>query len=125
MLRYRFPLAWGVQSAGVDAFVTGSAEIAPDRRSLSLHLLTFDWQDDRLPPPGSILTRTYKGDTVQVKVLTQGFEYQGVVYPSLSAAAKAPSARVAVQGPKPDVQSQKTRAAPWCRFGLWTVVFGL
>ena len=45
--------------------------------------------DDRLPPPGTVLTRAYKGDTVQVKVLTGGFEYDGSVFGSLSAVAKA------------------------------------
>ena len=45
--------------------------------------------DDRLPPPGTVLTRKYKGDTVQVKVLTDGFEYAGERYGSLSAVAKA------------------------------------
>jgi hypothetical protein len=46
-------------------------------------------QDDRLPPPGTVLTRKYKGGTVQVKVLPQGFEYEGQNYGSLSAVAKA------------------------------------
>jgi hypothetical protein len=45
--------------------------------------------DDRLPPPGTLLTREYKGGTVQVKVLPNGFEYEGTVYHSLSAVAKA------------------------------------
>jgi hypothetical protein len=45
--------------------------------------------DNRLPPPGTILTRPYKGQTVQVQVLQSGFAYQGQVYPSLSAVAKA------------------------------------
>jgi hypothetical protein len=45
--------------------------------------------DDRLPPPGSFLTRKYKGGTVQVKVLDDGFEYAGEAYASLSAVAKA------------------------------------
>ena len=45
--------------------------------------------DDRLPPPGTVLTRKYKGGTVQVKVLARGFEYAGAVYGSLSAVAKA------------------------------------
>jgi hypothetical protein len=45
--------------------------------------------DERLPPPGSVLTRQYKGGSVQVKVLAQGFEYEGEVYGSLSAVAKA------------------------------------
>jgi hypothetical protein len=45
--------------------------------------------DGRLPPPGTILTRVYKGATLQVKVLPQGFEFEGEVYTSLSAVAKA------------------------------------
>ena len=45
--------------------------------------------DPRLPPPGTILTRPYKGQLVQVQVLTDGFAYAGNVYPSLSAVAKA------------------------------------
>jgi hypothetical protein len=45
--------------------------------------------DARLPPPGTILTRPYKGQLVQVQVLTAGFAYAGSVYPSLSAVAKA------------------------------------
>jgi Protein of unknown function (DUF2924) len=46
-------------------------------------------QDNRLPPPGTILHRKYRGETLQVKVLAEGFEFEGQVYPSLSAAAKA------------------------------------
>ena len=45
--------------------------------------------DPRLPPPGAILIRPYKGLLVQVQVLTDGFAYAGRVYPSLSAVAKA------------------------------------
>jgi hypothetical protein len=45
--------------------------------------------DDRLPPPGTILARPYKGRTLQVQVLTDGFAFEGSVYPSLSAVAKA------------------------------------
>jgi hypothetical protein len=45
--------------------------------------------DHRLPPPGTILARPYKGQLVQVQVLTDGFAYAGRVYPSLSAVAKA------------------------------------
>jgi hypothetical protein len=45
--------------------------------------------DDRLPRPGSILTRRYKGRTLQVEVLEHGFAYAGQVYRSLSAVAKA------------------------------------
>lgn len=45
--------------------------------------------DRRLPPPGSQLTRKYKGQTLQVTVLTDGFDYLGTHYTSLSAVAKA------------------------------------
>jgi hypothetical protein len=43
--------------------------------------------DPRLPPPGTILTRLYKGQQLQLQVLTDGFAYAGHVYPSLSAVA--------------------------------------
>jgi hypothetical protein len=46
-------------------------------------------QAQRLPPPGSIITREYKGRTIQVRILAAGFECDGVTYKSLSAAAKA------------------------------------
>jgi hypothetical protein len=45
--------------------------------------------DPRLPPPGTILTRPYKGQQLLVQVLTDGFAYAGRVYPALSAVAKA------------------------------------
>jgi hypothetical protein len=43
----------------------------------------------RLPPPGTVLTRSYKGETLQVQILRHGFEFEGTLYPSLSAVAKA------------------------------------
>ena len=45
--------------------------------------------DERLPRPGSILTRRYKGRALQVEVLEHGFRFAGQVYRSLSAVAKA------------------------------------
>ncbi len=45
--------------------------------------------DSRIPMPGTVLSREYKGTTVQVTVLANGFDYEGAVYSSLSAAAKA------------------------------------
>ena len=44
---------------------------------------------DRLPLPGTVLTRKYRGRQVEAKVLPHGFEYEGQVYTSLSAVAKA------------------------------------
>jgi hypothetical protein len=45
--------------------------------------------DTRLPLPGTVIKREYKGETLQVKVLPKGFEFEGEVYKSLSAVAKA------------------------------------
>jgi hypothetical protein len=45
--------------------------------------------DSRLPQPGAVITRLYKGQTLQVEVLPAGFVYAGTVYTSLSAVAKA------------------------------------
>ncbi len=45
-------------------------------------------RDERLPAPGTVITRKYKGYTLQVKVLVDGFEYDGKIFPSLSAVAK-------------------------------------
>lgn len=42
-----------------------------------------DW-DPRLPPPGSYVERLYKGKMIRVLVLTDGFEYEGRRYRSLS-----------------------------------------
>lgn len=45
-------------------------------------------RDPRLPVPGTVLTRKYKGKTVKVTVLDEGFEHGGRVYRSLSGIAK-------------------------------------
>jgi hypothetical protein len=45
--------------------------------------------DPRLPPAGAAITRKYKGQTISVTVLADGFEYAGERYPSLTAVAKA------------------------------------
>lgn len=42
-------------------------------------------RDKRLPIPGTIITKKYKGQTIQVKVLEKGFEYKNTYYKSLSA----------------------------------------
>ncbi len=46
-------------------------------------------KDRRLPPPGTVLTRNYRGERIAVTVLSNGFEYEGTRYRSLSAVAKA------------------------------------
>jgi|GEM_PF-2308591 len=43
--------------------------------------------DNRLPSPCSVITKTYRGKTIEVKVLENGFEYEGKVFKSISRAA--------------------------------------
>ncbi len=38
--------------------------------------------------PGTLLVRSYRGETRQVKVLDDGFEYDGRLYRTLTAVAK-------------------------------------
>ena len=45
--------------------------------------------DPRLPMPGAILRRRYKDREIVVHVLPRGFEWEGEVYRTLSAVAKA------------------------------------
>jgi hypothetical protein len=44
--------------------------------------------DPRLPMAGTILTRSYKGRTLQVQVLADGFQFEGERFKSLTAIAK-------------------------------------
>lgn len=45
--------------------------------------------DKRLPAPGTAIVRTYKGRSLRVLVVADGFEFDGERYGSLSAVAKA------------------------------------
>jgi len=45
--------------------------------------------DRRLPMPGAVITRVYKGRKIMVTVLDDGFEYEGEGFRSLTAIAKA------------------------------------
>ena len=44
-------------------------------------------KDKRLPIPGTVITKEYKGSSYKVKVLEKGFEYNGKIYKSLTAIA--------------------------------------
>jgi hypothetical protein len=59
--------------APADRTKTATLNVAPDRR---------------LPLPGQEIMREYKGQTLIVRVLPHGFEFEGEVYKSLSAVAK-------------------------------------
>ena len=54
---------------------------------ISLENLPVRPRDHRLPAPGSIITKTYRGKTIEVKVLENGFEYEGKVFKSISRVA--------------------------------------
>jgi len=43
----------------------------------------------RIPAAGTLLRRVYRDRTVVVKILAEGFEYEGLRYASLSAVARA------------------------------------
>ncbi len=45
-------------------------------------------RDPRLPPPGVLLVRCYRGQMLEVKVLARGFEYDDRFYASLTAVAR-------------------------------------
>lgn len=44
-------------------------------------------RDSRLPAAGTVITKIYHGQTLEVKVLENGFEYQGKIYKSISRVA--------------------------------------
>lgn len=58
---------------------------APDRTST----INLARSESRVPIAGTIISRVYKGKTLEVKVLPTGFEFEGVIFKSLSAVAKA------------------------------------
>ena len=53
---------------------------APERTKT----LAIAANNNRVPIPGTVITRLYKGQTLQVKVLASGFEFEGEVFKSLS-----------------------------------------
>ena len=65
----------------VPARVMQSARTAAKRKPIQ--------QDPRRPRSGSVLSRAFRGQTIEVKVLEDGFHYQGQRYGSLSAVARA------------------------------------
>lgn len=67
-----------------DPVVSGSAEVRA--RSVVGHITSY--RDPRLPLPGTLLEREYKGRDIIVKVLDQGFEFDGKKFKSLTAIAR-------------------------------------
>jgi len=68
--------------------------VTPPRETIQPRLVTSDVQsrpalDQRLPPPGSMLHRDYKGRQIRVLIVNNGFEYEGQLYKSLTSVANA------------------------------------
>ena len=73
-LRIRAPKSF--LEADFDATRTSVKRVAPT-------------EDPRLPAPGALLVRRYRGKDIVVRVRQDGFEYAGQVHRSLSAAVRA------------------------------------
>lgn len=73
------PLRVRIESAAARG--TAAAERTATTRIANNH-------DVRLPIPGSLLIKEHKGETHVVKVLDNGFDYDGRLYRSLSAIAR-------------------------------------
>ncbi len=71
-----------------DLRVTAPSEPKETTLAKTPHQTGFP-NDRRLPLPGTLITREYKGQKIEVKVLQDGFEHEGERYKSLSAVAKA------------------------------------
>ncbi|MDD7578342.1 MAG: DUF2924 domain-containing protein [Elusimicrobia bacterium] len=54
---------------------------------IDLAVLPAKERDSRLPAVGAVITKTYHGKTLEVKVLENGFAYQGKTYKSISRVA--------------------------------------
>jgi hypothetical protein len=57
--------------------------------TLTVEVASPPMPDRRLPPPGTMLQREYKGQVLRVLVQPHGFEHDGTIYRTLSAVAKA------------------------------------
>ena len=62
--------------------------LRPASEASSSVLTRKNSRDIRLPIPGTVITKEYKGQALEVKVLEKGFEYKNKVFRSLTAIAK-------------------------------------
>lgn len=58
-----------------------------NQKIVNVAVPTLKERDGRLPAVGTVITKTYHGQTIEVKVLETGFEYQGKIYKSISRVA--------------------------------------
>ncbi len=55
-------------------------------------------RDPRLPSPGTVITKSYKGRELRVVVRDDGVEFDGGMYPSLTALAKYVTGSTSING---------------------------
>jgi len=72
-----------------DLRVTAPQERKTEKSSATVTKRVTLAGDNRLPLPGTVLRREYKGRVVRVQVMPDGFEFEGERYRSLTAVAKA------------------------------------
>lgn len=64
--------------------VKQSAVKVAKRNSIDLAVPATKERDSRLPVVGTVITKIYHRQILEVKVLENGFEYQGKLYKSIS-----------------------------------------
>ena len=67
----------------------------PDAKS---QVASLRIRDARLPAPGAEFVKVYKGQEIRVRVLDDGFEWNGIPFPSLTALAKALTGQKFISG---------------------------
>lgn len=74
-----------------DVRTTAPKQRSPELNTVSISTIVTDAikTDPRLPVPGTMLVRQYKGRSLHVNVLQRGFEFEGEVFKTLSAVARA------------------------------------
>ena len=64
------------------------SKLSPDAADRTKTMACRIEGNSRVPLPGTVITRRYKGRLIQVTVVTDGFEFEGELFKSLSAVAK-------------------------------------
>lgn len=92
-------LAWRLQAQALGglterakaraAELANEADLRTTPPPCAMTLPTVGERDPRLPAPGAMITRSYKGVEHHVEVLAEGFIWNGDTYPTLTAVAKA------------------------------------
>lgn len=75
-------------SADLRVTAPRESKLAPDAPERTKTMPCRIQGSSRVPLPGTVITRRYKGQLIQVKVVPGGFEFEGELFKSLSAVVK-------------------------------------